>query len=136
MLSRALGWIRSKQLTAFNKSDLYHAMKTKAYSEASDWEPVIDRMVEAGWIREAPPEKGKPGRPPERYEVHPHLLTPPDQNTQNTQNLEGAHEGFGGFGGFGQGGPADDPGAAEGLEKGRKSKKVIEMEVTNDEAHP
>lgn len=90
-LGRAVKWLRQIEGRDFNKSELYHALKTSASPKAKDWEPVLKKLAEKGMIRLLPREEGQPGRPPERYEVNPALIIPPNQNPQNPQNtaLEG-----------------------------------------------
>ena len=86
LLGRAVTWLQRSDVLEFNRSDLFHALRTSATPDMESVEPAINAMLERNFIRRSPPEPGKPGRPAERYRVNPDLFSIPfSQKHQNTQ---------------------------------------------------
>ena len=45
--------------------------------DAGETQALLDMLVRAGWLREAPVKVSGPGRPPRRWEVNPRLFEVP-----------------------------------------------------------
>jgi len=45
--------------------------------DAGETQALLDMLVRAGWLREAPAKVSGPGRPPRRWEVNPRLFEVP-----------------------------------------------------------
>jgi replicative DNA helicase len=75
------GWLRRHGRDRFSKRQAHAALRS-SFREAVELDPVLELLVEHGYIRELPaPSQG--GRPSRQFEVNPLALP---QNAQNAQN--------------------------------------------------
>lgn len=59
-----------------SQRDAHYELKRRAWVEsADDIRAAFDVLAEHGWVRLLPREPGKPGRPSERYELHPAITS-------------------------------------------------------------
>lgn len=77
-----LRWIEKKNLTAFTVRQAWRDLSGQVWAEDTDAvRTAIADLEDLGWVRLAkPPETRGPGRPSERYEVHPlNKRSPPER---------------------------------------------------------
>ena len=66
--------------------DAHYALKRRAWVEtADDIRAAFEVLAKHGWVRPVEREAGKPGRPSERYELHPDIADTPTEPAEVAQ---------------------------------------------------
>ncbi|MCK6490392.1 MAG: DUF3987 domain-containing protein [Planctomycetes bacterium] len=66
--------LQRRGLASMTARDLFDLARDSALPTMAEFRPVLDLLAEHGAVRPAPGEDSRPGRPAERWDVHPSLL--------------------------------------------------------------
>ena len=81
---QVVGWIWAKRLNEFSRRDLHRALPTR-FKKAVDTEPVLDLLVEDGYLRSEVGGHRTAGRPPSPT----YIVNPTIHSTDSTQRVSG-----------------------------------------------
>jgi hypothetical protein len=71
-----LRWLHAGNKAAVSREEVRREALAQRL-DAGETQALLDMLVRAGWLREAPVKASGPGRPPRRWEVNPRLFEVP-----------------------------------------------------------
>jgi uncharacterized protein DUF3987/bifunctional DNA primase/polymerase-like protein len=71
-----LRWVHAGNKTTVSREEVRREALAQRL-DAGETQALLDMLVRAGWLREAPVKVSGPGRPPRRWEVNPRLFAVP-----------------------------------------------------------
>jgi hypothetical protein len=72
----ALRWLHAGNKATVSREEVRREALAQRL-DAGETQALLDTLVRAGWLREAPVKVSGPGRPTRRWEVNPHLFEVP-----------------------------------------------------------